>query len=804
MQGILNDGEDRMQIASVARGMAVAAVLTAAVGCADGPAEPRKPSPDKPSQQVSTSGPTGAIPIVCDRNWAAPVDGDWNDRFAWIPSAIPTAGTTVCFVDPGSYTVTLPDSATVKGILLTSGVNVAFWSSTAELVVNGTVEVRAGAGLVLRHVIDVSADSIVIDGELRLKGWTDLQGDGFLHNRGILELDTFAGLGVGHFVNDGEISLPRRSYIGIDSLFEQRAGTIRGSLISLSDGFASSSGRFVWSGGTLEPRQGEPVVVETSGLTLILASSQLSGALVMTVSGDSLIGDIGPGLDLTVRSITWTDSFWHIPSVSAPPNTPVLIEGTLRFVMDEPFGVASTLNYHSPNPIINRGRLEVVGRAMPWHLVPRAPALDNHGTLTGTGASRAHLRLSEPAPFVFRNYGTVDSIHTQHLSGEYVALAGSRHQDLIYMNGGTLRGGGYVRSVWAGTGAISPGTAFGEQLPIPLVAALQIDSLWLQPGSEVVVDMLSSKVTDQVIVGDHIEFRGRITPRATLSYLASAGTCGQMVPIFLTSGVPSSGIVYPGTTSLPVATGRAWRVHHAADTTWLAGYNPDVSLDLAPNVSVTEGGSAKVVDACLGVPVRTRDVVATMASSGGDVSVSPSTLTFTAADFALPRRVTFAAVDDAISEGPHTDSIVPLVTAGGPPLTPAARTTRVNLTDNDPGVDLTVVLLSANDPVVEGTQVERRFLVTNFGPGASTGSVVSFPGLAGVTFAANRTGADCAVVGTELQCNVGEIASGASYEFKILLNVTTIGVHQNTIRVRGLDWDHVPANDNVPWVLTVQ
>ncbi|MBK8248481.1 MAG: hypothetical protein IPK85_13895 [Gemmatimonadetes bacterium] len=746
---------------------------------------------------------------MCDRNWAAPVDGDWNDRFAWIPSAIPTAGTTVCFVDPGSYTVTLPDSATVRGILLTSGVNVAFTSPGADLIVGGSVEVRAGAGVVLRDEIHLAADSVVVDGELRLKGRSGLNDIGVLHNRGLLELDANVPwdptLEVVHFLNDGEISLSRETLTYIDALFEHRDGTIRGNRLLLREAYGSDSGRFVWTNGALEPQQGVPVVVESNRLTLVLASSGHSGAVTMIVTGDSLIGNVGLGLDLTVKSIALYDSFWHLPAANAPPNTPVVIEGTLRFEADEPFGIANELDYVSPNPIINRGRLELLGRAEQWYLVPHTPALDNHGTLTGTGSSRAYLRLSAPAPSVFRNYGTVDSLLITYLyDGEYVALAGSRQQGRLYMFGGALRGGGYVRSVSAFGGTIAPGTALGEQLPIPLVASLQIDSLWLQSGSAVVADVVSQRVTDQIVVGAYVEYRGTITARPASTYLASAGTCGQLVPIFLTSGVPSSGIVYPGTTSLPVAAGRAWRVHHAADTTWLAGYNPDASLDLAPNVAVTEGGSAKTVDACLGIPVRTNDVLATLVSSGGDVSVTPSALSFTAADFALPRRVTLTAVDDALSEGPHTDSIVPIVTAGGPPLGPLARTTLVSITDNDPGVDLTVLMVSLNNPVVAGTQFEKRFRVTNLGPGASTGSVVSFPGMAGATFAANRSGADCSVVGTQLQCNVGPIASGGSYEFLMLFNATAVGVHQNTMRVRGLDWDHVPANDHVPWVLTVQ
>lgn len=783
---------------------AIAGVLGAGgVACAAGPSE----TPDRSSAAVAATPRTAVVAVPCDRRWAAATDGLWDNPNAWVPAGIPAPSEAVCFSALGGYTVTLPSQVTVQALAITAGANVAFTSSATLLTVRGTVSVAARAGIVLRQAIGLGADSVGVHGELRLKGTSSLADIRALYNTGIVEFDGAPQAYVEHVVNDGDLSLPRPVDVITSYRFQQRTGTIRGDRLKVVQKAGSDTARLVWGGGTLEPRQGASAVLESSLLSVVLESTQLTGALSMTVRSDTLIGNVGAAVTLTVSGTLWSSTFWHRPPLAAPPDVAVQIDGTLRLVSDSSSQlVGGTFHYRAIGPIVNRGRVEAVGNAtLGWYLVPHAASFENHGTLVGAGTGSVSLRLEEPAPFVFHNFGSVDSMSTQLMGAEYITMPKSRHNGYVFMYGGVLRGSGYMRSVWVNHGRVAPGTTIGERLPVPQVASLEFDTLTLRDSSEVQLDVVSEQVSDQIIIGDRIDYGGRLLIRTFAGYLASAGTCGQRVPVFIERNGWRSALwpQYPVTMSIPVGTRRAWRVHHA-DTTYLAGYDPTVSLELPRDVALEEGGGAASYDVCLGFPVQAGTVTVALDGTAGDVRVAPAHIDFTSTNFALPQRVILSAVDDAFGEGPHVDSIVPVVTSAGAPIGPAPRASIVSITDNDPGVDLAISLTSTNNPVTVGQEFERRFRVSNLGLGASTGSVVSIAGLIGATFAGNTAGSDCAMVGTELQCSVGAIPAGGVVEFFVLFTAAVPGTHTNTVLVRGSEWDHVASNDTLTWQLTVQ
>lgn len=794
-----------MLVASWVRRATAGAVVAVGVACTESPSEVAVQSTSRVG--TLTPGPvSAAVAVACDRRWSVATDGNWTDANHWTPVGVPAASESVCFSALGGYTVTLPAAVTVTELSITAGASVAFTSGASALTVHRTLSVGARAGIVLRQAIGLTTDSVSVHGELRLKGTSSLADVRVLHNDGILEFDGAPQAYVEHVVNEGEISLPRPVDVLTTYRFEQRGGTVRGDRLKVVQQPGSDTARLVWSGGTLEPRQGATAVLETSLVGVVLESTQLVGSINMVVRNDTLIGNIGAGVTLTVTGPAWSTTLWHRPPLAAPPDIAVQIDGTLRAVpADSGLPLGATFQYRANGQMINRGRVEVGGSTAALYLMPRGVSFENHGTIVGVGPGHVALRLEDPAPFVFRNYGLVDSMSTQLAGAEYIAMPKSRHNGYVFMFGGLLRGSGYVRSLWVDHGRVAPGTTIGEQLPVPQVAALEFDTLTLRDSSEVQLDVISEHASDQLIIGDRVDYGGRLLVRTWAGYLGTAGTCGQRVPVFIERDVVRTpfSTLYPVDLSIPVGSRRAWRLSQS-DTTFLAGYDPTVSIELAPNVALAEGGVSASYDVCLGIPVDTGLVSVSFASSTGDVRVVPAQFSLWNATFTDLRTVTLSAIEDALSEGPHVDSIVPLVTMSGVPVGPTPRATIVSISDNDPGVDLAISLTSTNNPVTVGQEFERRFRVTNLGPAASTGSIVSIPVLAGATFAGNTAGSNCAMVGAELQCTVGPLAVGAFYEFFVLFTATTVGTHTNPVIVRGLDWDHVTLNDTLAWVLTVQ
>lgn len=71
--------------------------------------------------------------------------------------------------------------------------------------------------------------------------------------------------------------------------------------------------------------------------------------------------------------------------------------------------------------------------------------------------------------------------------------------------------------------------------------------------------------------------------------------------------------------------------------------------------AVTEGGATDAFTVALTTP-PTAPVTITL-SHGADVTVSPSTLTFTSINYGAPQSVAVTAVDDEEAEGTHSDTI---------------------------------------------------------------------------------------------------------------------------------------------------
>ncbi len=127
------------------------------------------------------------------------------------------------------------------------------------------------------------------------------------------------------------------------------------------------------------------------------------------------------------------------------------------------------------------------------------------------------------------------------------------------------------------------------------------------------------------------------------------------------------------------------------------------------SVDVVEGGATAIYVMILSFP-PTAEVTVTI-SPDAQLSVTPTTLTFTPADWLAAQTVTVSAVDDAVFEGPHSGKITHRVSStdshyGGSFL----RSVSVNIGDNElsPVVVPAIVIAIITAIVIVAVIVVRR------------------------------------------------------------------------------------------------
>jgi hypothetical protein len=312
---------------------------------------------------------------------------------------------------------------------------------------------------------------------------------------------------------------------------------------------------------------------------------------------------------------------------------------------------------------------------------------------------------------------------------------------------------------------------------------------------------------------DRITITGSITYAGTLEtptyWGAGTSSCGEIRSVIIVGKTATRSGAFATLDVGMAPLTRSWRINSTATAVQLVGYSPVGVVDhVIDPIAVTEGGASGSVHVCLGGGALGPNVVVTPVSRRGQVTFSPSTLTFTSTNSMLPQRLTIRALDDALGEGAHADSVSFTATGDVPPNTggpPAAiRYIPIAVTDNDPGADLTVSVVSMPATVIMGQNFEVRFRVTNLGPNASTGSTFTIRPMNGFVYShGGGGGVTCAQSGTVLTCTVGALASGAQVEFSPVFTPLAVGTFANTVLVQGADYDHVPINSWFDWVVTI-
>lgn len=111
-----------------------------------------------------------------------------------------------------------------------------------------------------------------------------------------------------------------------------------------------------------------------------------------------------------------------------------------------------------------------------------------------------------------------------------------------------------------------------------------------------------------------------------------------------------------------------------------------VTATQGDTTAVTEGGTTDTYTMVL-TAAPSADVTITPSVSGGKVTVSPSSLTFTTGNYSTPQTITVTAVDDVTIEGTHTDTIAHAISSVDTNYSPiSVGSVTVYVTDNDGAV----------------------------------------------------------------------------------------------------------------------
>jgi len=188
----------------------------------------------------------------------------------------------------------------------------------------------------------------------------------------------------------------------------------------------------------------------------------------------------------------------------------------------------------------------------------------------------------------------------------------------------------------------------------------------------------------------------------------------------------------------------------------------------------------------------TRNVTLTLESdTPSEGSVSPSTLTFTTANWNLAQTVTVSGVDDALDDGDVAYSIVtaPATSADVIYNNVNAADVAVINTDNDATSDLAVTKTDGVAAVTAGGSTTYTVVVSNAGPGAVVGATVTDTAPANVTFGTwacvASAGSTCPASGTGNIAATVDLVAGGTAVFTVPATISTVasGTVTNTATV---------------------
>jgi hypothetical protein len=784
----IGNGGTTMQVRALVSAMAV--FLSMACGNQERVLAPGAPA----TPRVSATHQT----LPCDISWASPVSGDWLDGTNWDAGRVPYSWEVVCIVEPGSYTVTM-----TWGLANTLYVGDGLSSIRVGIVGPGTpasypdfdasaLVVRHNAYVAMSSGARVRLSSLEVDGTFVIEGDNEIDGievgDGALFMTAgpttLLALNDFEVAGTVLVAAGRDLVLKLGTGVIDQARFDDGA-TVTGDGAIYINAVPGSLPTVEWAGATLGTRVGNPTlpIVTARGTRLRLRNSdEAYGVIDIDPSGDSIeiSGIIGPNAHVRVRRAQWA-------SVEPVNLDGVINEGRLEFLSSLSSATEVT------GGMVNRGTITVSTGRLDLDL----DSLKNEGTILVTDSTRLLRGRLTNAGSVRLSGGAADLVIA---GGDFFAEStGSFTGRLAIEAGGRLGGTGTLDRVEALGGVVNPG------IPSAPLGDLTFNVLTLNAASRMVVELAGTtpSTIDRLHVLNSLTLAGTLDVRSVAPFVG--GVCGEIVrPITNARTATRTGTFsqYAGT---KIGPHNRWRVNANATAVELIGYDPSVVLSLSPTaIAGSEGGQGGTIDLCLGGNGPVADVTVNATSRFGQSTTTPNPTSFTTANWMLPQQLKVTAIDDAVAEPTHVDSIRFRLTSTDQAYTGIAATQlQHTITDNDLGADLAVSLVSSPAAVTVNQQFEARYRVTNNGPASSSGSTFTISPMSGITYVGSTAQVTCTTSAGVVTCAVGALAAGASVEFVLVYRGSTSGSHANTVRITGAEYDPVVGNDSFVWNLTV-
>lgn len=747
------------------------ALLTLACREAAAPAPPRLPAGSDVVRAYV--GPT------CTISWNDPVSGSWRDATRWDLGRVPTYSDVVCITEPGQYSVQV-GMATASRVVVGDGLSHISlisaphpWGATFPILDFGPLTLRTGAFIQLQDLnailaLDADSGSVI----------------SVANNTTVGGLRTF-GL-------DSDIELLTGATLSLQMATNWYNGRIDKGRISgdghiyINGGSDGEAEDLSWSGGTIETRPSPPYdpIVVARGVSLHVSDDAV-GTIDVDPAGEpmEITGVVGAAARVRVRRAQWVSPATVTFGIGV--GYPFTVGGRLE-ILDQT-GQAMTLRGS-----IDNERTTSIG---PGRITLAIDSIVNAGHIVVADS----LNLTSGA---IRNAGTISLQGTASdlvvgPSADFVAETAGNVIGTLSLAGGRLGGSGTLARVVSSGGTVSPGSNH--------LGSLTFGTLTLDAVSRVIFDVRGTTpgTYDQVWINGHVQRAGMFEARGNGSF--TAGLCGQVIPLLvITRGASTTGS-FNQFSGLSLALGRAWRVVSSTSGNLLVGHDPTRALGLSSgSIALSEGGGGATTLACLGSPAPTAPVDVRVLPRFGQVAGPPSQPLFTLANWALPQSIRVDAIDDAVPEPVHIDSVQFVLSSADPAYAgTASAQLAATITDNDVGPDLSVVLVASPTTVTVNQVFEARYRVTNHGPVASTGSTFRIVPLAGMTLQNNTSEVSCSSTVGGSGCTVGALAVGASVEFTIVYRAGTPGSYTNDVSIAGHEYDGMTANNVVVWNIAV-
>ncbi|MBI4338077.1 MAG: DUF11 domain-containing protein [Chloroflexi bacterium] len=229
-----------------------------------------------------------------------------------------------------------------------------------------------------------------------------------------------------------------------------------------------------------------------------------------------------------------------------------------------------------------------------------------------------------------------------------------------------------------------------------------------------------------------------------------------------------------------------------------------VGQDLTYTVTVTNNGPAAATGVTLTDTLPANATFISVTFSQGGCTLGVGTVTCNLANLANGASAIVTIRVRPTVAGVLTNTASVAATQQDPNAANNTVSQTTTVTAEVVNADLEVTKADAPDPVLVGQGLTYTVTVTNKGPAAATGVTLTDTLPGNVTFGSlTFSQGSCALSGSTVTCNLGNLANGASALVTITVTPGAAGALSNTVSVTGAQADPDAADNTVTTTTTV-